>query len=136
MQPVTTSLRDRVAGAPWRRRIAARRSLDHIYRTGVAVVGGVVVAVGLVAVPLPGPGWLTVIAGLLVLASEFTWAERLLVFTRRNLARWLRWLARQRRAVRGVVAGSTALFTYAVVVVTLHVVGVPAWLPDAVPLWR
>jgi hypothetical protein len=31
---------------------------------------------GTVMLALPGPGWLTIAAGLAVLAREFTWAER------------------------------------------------------------
>src|SRR4051812_41184765 len=87
-----TSLRERVAGTKWRRRLAARRSTNHAYRVAVGLVGGLVVAFGLATIPLPGPGWLTVIAGLFVLASEFTWAERLLEYTRERVARWTDWV--------------------------------------------
>ena len=37
-----------------------------------------VVAVGIALIPLPGPGWLIVIAGLAIWAVEFHWARRLL----------------------------------------------------------
>jgi uncharacterized protein (TIGR02611 family) len=130
------SLRERVAGSGWRRRLAARRSLDAPYRVAVGVVGGLVVAIGLVTIPLPGPGWLTVIAGLFLLATEFTWAERLLEFTRRHVARWTGWLGRQSVAVRVALALVTAAFVYGVLVVTLHAFGVPDWVPGWVPLWR
>jgi len=33
---------------------------------------------GLAMLALPGPGWLTIAAGLAVLAREFSWARRLL----------------------------------------------------------
>jgi uncharacterized protein (TIGR02611 family) len=130
------SLRERVAHLRWRRRLAARRSLDAPYRAVVGVVGGLVVAVGAVSIPLPGPGWLIVIAGLFVLATEFTWAERVLEFTRRHVHRWSEWLGRQSMAVRAVVALLTAAFVYGVLVVTLHLLGVPDWVPGWVPLWR
>lgn len=129
-------LRERLAAQAWRRRVAASRVLDQVYRTGVAVVGGAVVAVGLVTVPLPGPGWLTVIAGLLVLSTEFACAERLLALTQQHVRRWADWLARQRLVVRLAVAAGTAASTCAATLVVLHVIGVPAWIPDAVPLWR
>ncbi len=130
------SLRERVAASHWRRRIAARRSVEAPYRLAVGVVGAVVVAVGIVTIPLPGPGWLTVIAGLFVLATEFAWAERLLAFTRRHVHRWTEWLGRQRLWVRIAVAALTAAFVCGVMVVTLHLTGVPEWVPGWVPLWR
>ena len=130
------SLRERVARSRWRRRLAARRAVDSAYRVGVGVVGGAVVAVGLVTIPLPGPGWFTVIAGLFVLASEFLWAERLLEFTKRHVRAWTEWLGRQSPWVRILVGVATAAFVYGVVVVVLHVVGVPDWVPRWVPVWR
>ncbi len=129
-------LRERVAATHWRQRLAARRPLDHGYRLVVGAVGGLVVAFGLVTIPLPGPGWLTVIAGLFLLATEFTWAERLLDFTRRHVRAWTEWLGRQRAWVRAAVALATAAFVYGVLVVVLHVMGVPDWMPGWVPLWR
>jgi uncharacterized protein (TIGR02611 family) len=130
------SLRERVRDTRWRRRLAARRSVDHAYRVVVGIVGGLVVALGLVTIPLPGPGWLTVIAGLFVLASEFTWAERLLEFTRRHVKRWTDWIKAQRLWVRVLISLATAAFVYGVLVVTLHLTGVPGWVPDWIPLWR
>ena len=130
------SLRERVAETRWRRRLAARRSLNHSYRICVGVVGALIVAVGIVTIPLPGPGWLTVIAGLFVLASEFTWAERLLEFTKKHVKRWTDWVTSQPVWVRLVIAAATAAFVYGVLVVTLHLTGVPDWVPGWVPLWR
>jgi uncharacterized protein (TIGR02611 family) len=130
------SLRERVAETRWRRRVGARRSVDHAYRVCVGIVGGLIVAFGLVTIPLPGPGWLTVIAGLFVLATEFFWAERLLEFTKRHVKAWTDWLGRQPVWVRMLVALATAAFVYGVLVVTLHLMGVPGWVPGWVPLWR
>ena len=130
------SLRERVADTKWRRRIAARRSTNHAYRVGVGIVGGLVVAFGLATIPLPGPGWLTVIAGLFVLASEFTWAERLLEFPKKHVRRWTDWVKAQRLWVRLLLGAVTAAFVYGIVVVSLHVIGVPDWVPGWVPLWR
>jgi uncharacterized protein (TIGR02611 family) len=120
----------------WRRRLAARRTVDHAYRVAVGIVGALIVAFGIVTIPLPGPGWLTVIAGLFVLATEFTWAERLLEFTKRHVKRWTDWVGRQPVWVRVLIALATAAFVYGVLVVTLHLTGVPGWVPGWVPLWR
>jgi len=130
------SLRERVADTRWRRRLAARRTLNHSYRVGVGIVGGLIVALGLATIPLPGPGWLTVIAGLCVLASEFTWAERVLEFTKKHVKRWTDWVTAQPMWVRLLIAAATAASVYGVLVVTLHLTGVPDWVPGWVPLWR
>jgi uncharacterized protein (TIGR02611 family) len=101
-------------------------------RVGTAVVGLAVVAVGIVLIPFPGPGWLIVLTGLAILALEFVWAQRLLAFTRRHLERWWRWVLRQSLVVRGLVAASGMVFVSGVVLVTL-------WLSfDTTPadLWR
>jgi uncharacterized protein (TIGR02611 family) len=130
------SLRERVARSRLRRRLAASRTVNHSYRVCVGIIGGLVVAVGLATIPLPGPGWLTVIAGLFVLATEFTWAERLLEFTNRHVKRWTNWLTRQPMWVRLLIGAATAAFVYGVLVVMLHIMGVPGWVPGWVPLWR
>ncbi|MFP5370794.1 MAG: PGPGW domain-containing protein [Actinomycetes bacterium] len=130
------SLRERVARSRWRRRLAARRTVDHGYRICVGIVGALIVAFGLVTIPLPGPGWFTVLAGLFVLATEFLWAERLLEFTRRHVKRWTDWVKARPVWVRLLLGLATAAFVYGVLVVTLHFVGVPAWVPGWVPLWR
>jgi uncharacterized protein (TIGR02611 family) len=130
------SLRERIAHTRWRRRIAARRSVNHSYRVGVGVVGGLIVALGLVTIPLPGPGWLTVIAGLFVLATEFLWAERLLEFTKKHVKRWTDWVGTCPVWLRFLIAAATAAFVLGVLVVTLHMTGVPDWVPGWVPLWR
>lgn len=105
-----------------RARIAAHRSTDLAYRGSVGVVGSLVLVVGVIAIPYPGPGWLIVFAGLGVLASEFSWAHRLLRIVRGRYNRFVSWFARQSLAVRGL--GAT--LTCAVVLVTLWVLGTAA----------
>jgi uncharacterized protein (TIGR02611 family) len=39
--------------------------------------GFILLAVGAVLLVLPGPGWLTIAAGLALLGAEFPWAKRL-----------------------------------------------------------
>jgi uncharacterized protein (TIGR02611 family) len=43
----------------------------------VAVVGFTVIAIGVVLLPLPGPGWAVIFGGLAILATEYVWARRL-----------------------------------------------------------
>lgn len=52
--------------------------LRHVRRVAVAVLGGAVLAVGVALLVLPGPGFLVIAAGFAILATEFTWAERML----------------------------------------------------------
>src|SRR5215470_7637076 len=66
MNPLKTLLRQRVAN----------------------LVGGwALVVVGVILIPLPGPGWLVVGIGLLVLGREVRWARRALVRLERFMRR-------------------------------------------------
>ena len=56
--------------------------LDLAWRVAVLTVGGVVVAAGIALLALPGPGWATILVGLMILASEFAWARRSLDWTK------------------------------------------------------
>lgn len=54
-------------------------ALPHPIRWVVAAtVGGTLLVLGLLFLVLPGPGIPLIIAGLAILATEFTWAELLL----------------------------------------------------------
>jgi uncharacterized protein (TIGR02611 family) len=64
-----------------------RRVVRTARRLGILLVGTGIVVLGVLLIPLPGPGWAVVIGGLAVLATEFTWAERLLRLTKRHAAR-------------------------------------------------
>ena len=57
-----------------------------IRRLVVAVLGGTLVLLGAALVVLPGPFTMPlVLAGLVVLSSEFAWAERLLIKSRAKI---------------------------------------------------
>ncbi|WP_331272248.1 TIGR02611 family protein [Motilibacter aurantiacus] len=121
----------------WRdRRIATSRTRRMVWRTIIGALGGLIVVLGLALVPLPGPGWLIVFLGVGVLATEFTWAERLLELGKDLLDKWTDWLGRQPIWVRGLIGLACFVFVCAVVVVTLRIVGAPGWVPDWVPLVR
>lgn len=48
----------------------------HARRASVAVAGGTTVLVGIVLLPLPGPGTLVILGGLSILGREFPKARR------------------------------------------------------------
>lgn len=78
-------------------------------RTAVGAAGSSLVVVGLVLVPLPGPGWAVVLSGMAVLGSEFAWAERLSHRARDLLARSARRVRSARLPIRAAVGvGLTA----------------------------
>lgn len=52
------------------------RAWRWIRRWGVYIVGWLLVVVGIAALALPGPGLLTLVAGIAVLSQEYEWAER------------------------------------------------------------
>lgn len=81
----------------------------HTKRVTIAVLGGSVVLIGAVLIPYPGPGWLIVFAGLAILATEFSFAERLLGRLRVLYERWLNWLRRQHRSVQILALCGTGL---------------------------
>lgn len=97
----------------FRERVEARPTLRRVYRIVIAVVGGIVLAAGIVLIPYPGPGWAVVFIGLAILASEFTWARRVLTFARHKYDAWTDWLGRQSFLVRLAVLAGTGLVVLA-----------------------
>jgi uncharacterized protein (TIGR02611 family) len=72
----------------------ARRLLRVSRKVGVAVMGGSVVLLGVAFLFLPAPGSVVIPLGLALLATEFSWARRLLRHVKTLVAR-----AAQRAAV-------------------------------------
>jgi uncharacterized protein (TIGR02611 family) len=97
-----------------------QKAKRHAKRVTIAIVGATVLLVGIVAIPYPGPGWLIVFAGLTILATEFTWAQRLLDFARGKYNAWTAWLKRRHIIVQMAVLILTGL----VVVLTLWLLNV------------
>ena len=84
-------------------------------KIGVGVLGSLVVVVGIILIPFPGPGWAIVILGLAILALEFTWAKNLLEFTKRHVKSWTHWIGRQSWPMRGLIGVVGMIFVAAVV---------------------
>lgn len=75
----------------------------------IGITGGLVVIVGLILVPYPGPGWLIVFAGLAILATEFEFASKVLDFAKGKYEQWVAWLKRQNIFIRILVLALTGL---------------------------
>jgi uncharacterized protein (TIGR02611 family) len=84
-------------------------------RIGIGILGSLVVALGLVLIPLPGPGWAIVILGLAIWALEFTWAKNLLDFTRRHVRTWTGWIGRQPLPLRLLLGTVGLIFVAAII---------------------
>jgi len=110
--------------------VLANTHTARIYRSIVCGLGTLVVLIGLMLVPLPGPGWLIVIIGLFIISSEFKWAQRLLRFVRVNVEKWTHWVMAQRLWVRWTIGALTALFVAVVVWCVFKLIGLPDWVPN------
>lgn len=107
-----------------RHRLRQQPVANLAYRIGVAVVGLAVLAIGLLAIPYPGPGWAIVFVGLAILATEFIWARRVLTFVRERYDGSMVWFRAQGLWLQ--VAG--VVFTTAVVLATMWLLGVLGWI--------
>lgn len=91
----------------------AKRSAKRIV---IGIAGGLVLVVGIIAIPYPGPGWLIVFAGLAILATEFAWAQTLLDHAKGKYDAWQAWLCRQSLMIRVTFW----LLTFMVVIATIY----------------
>lgn len=102
----------RIAGAV-RARVHRLPGGRIVWRVMIGLVGTGVVIIGIVLLPLPGPGWLIIFLGLGILATEFAWAQRLLARARRFVTAWTSWVARQPRWGQVLIAGLGLVFLLA-----------------------
>jgi uncharacterized protein (TIGR02611 family) len=74
-------------GPDWLHRLKMRATGDStlrrlIWRVVATSMGVLIILAGLSMLVLPGPGWAAIFLGLAVLATEYAWANRLLVVTK------------------------------------------------------
>jgi uncharacterized protein (TIGR02611 family) len=96
-------------------RIRANRTARLALRIGIGTLGTLVVALGIVLIPFPGPGWAIVILGLAIWAIEFVWAKNLLEFTKRHVQSWTRWIGRRTLPMRALIGVVGLVFVGAIV---------------------
>jgi uncharacterized protein (TIGR02611 family) len=127
-----TRARVRVVRSRVRRTPAGRIA----WRVGVGLIGGIVLLVGVIAIPGPGQGWAMVFLGLAILSTEFSWAHRARVALWRRLRQGRAFYSARPPRTRAllmtllvlVVGGTLLLVTWGSLVLT----GIPGWLPEPV----
>ncbi len=111
----------------WRRRIRQNPHQLRVYRVGVAVAGLLLICLGLVTGPLPGPGGIPlVLLGLAIWSSEFEWAYRLRQRFKAEIKKFRAWPTGKKVAFWLVFFVVCAGFGYTYLVV----LGPPFWMPD------
>jgi len=111
----------------WRRRIRQNPHQLRIYRVGVGVLGLLLICLGIVTGPLPGPGGIPlVLLGLAIWSSEFEWAYRLRQRFKAEAHKFRGWSARKKVAFWVAFFAVCASFGYGY----LLVLGTPFWVPD------
>jgi len=61
----------------FRAKMRSNRVTSVAWKTVVAAIGSTFLVFGLIFLVTPGPGWAIIFLGLVILASEFAWASRL-----------------------------------------------------------
>lgn len=114
----------------WRQPILANPHSARLYRIIVGGLGTLIVLIGLLLVPFPGPGWLIVIIGLFVISSEFRWAQRILHFVRKYVEKWTHWLLARPLWARWTLGAVTAAFVAVIIWAAFRIMGLPDWVPE------
>ncbi|GGG75125.1 TIGR02611 family protein [Corynebacterium pelargi] len=86
-----------------------QRRYGFLVRPLVLTLGTLIVIVGLITIPFPGPGWLTVFIGIGVLSLEVHWAARLLGWGVTSYDRFSTWYQPQPKKVRYSIISGTVL---------------------------
>ncbi len=90
----------------------------HSKKVAIGIIGAIVLLIGIVLIPYPGPGWLIVFAGLAILATEFEFAQGALDKARGIYDAWTDWVKTQPYWVQLL----TLMFTGLAVVMTVWLV--------------
>jgi uncharacterized protein (TIGR02611 family) len=109
--------------ARWREGIRGKPATELAYRIVVGVVGLVMLVVGIIAIPYPGPGIAICFVALTILATEFAWARRAHGWARRRVDPVVAWFATRGRWGRAL----GTVLTGVVLVGSLWVFGVLGW---------
>lgn len=117
---------------PWRARIRRDPRKLFFYRIGVALAGVLLMIAAAITGPLPGPGGIPLfLLGLAVWASEFEWAQSVMMWFKKQFDRYRGW-RRSRRLLFWVLV---VLGFWCIGWITMTISGAPPWLPGQVQDW-
>lgn len=102
------------------------RSKKQARRVLIGTVGGLLLVIGVIAIPYPGPGWAIVFVALAILSTEFEWAKDLLHFARGKYDAWQAWVKQQSLWLQALLL----LVTSTVVIITLWLLNVYGYTND------
>ena len=112
----------------WRRKIRENKRRLMVYRIAVGVLGLILIALGLVSGPIPGPGGIPlVLLGLAVWSSEFEWAHQLMLWFKKELHRYRTWPGATKGVFWVIFFACCGMIGY----FYLLALGIPGWLPES-----
>jgi len=113
----------------WRRKIREDQRKLVVYRFAVGFLGLILIVLGFIIAPLPGPGGTPLILlGLAVWSSEFEWAHQLMQWFKAKLRRYRTWSVAKKGLFWVTFFSCCGLLGYIYLVIT----GIPGWLPESV----
>ncbi len=116
----------------WRAKIRRDPRKLFFYRIGVLVAGLVLMIGAILTGPIPGPGGIPLfLLGLAVWASEFEWAQSVMVWFKKMFRRYLR-LPRSKRILFWVVV---IVGAWIAGYVGMLLFGIPPWAPGWARRW-
>ncbi|MFT4165586.1 MAG: PGPGW domain-containing protein [Microlunatus sp.] len=111
----------------WRRRIRQNPHQLRVYRIGVAIAGLLLICLGIITGPLPGPGGIPlVLLGLATWSSEFEWAYRLRLRLKAEMKKYSGWPTAKKVAFWLLFSATCGSLAYSY----LLLLGIPFWMPE------
>lgn len=75
----------------WRETIKDKPVPFFFYKFTIIMVSFIIIVIGIIGIPAPGPGSLIIFAGLSLLATEVLWAKRQVRFIKLHFLRVRKW---------------------------------------------
>ncbi|MDO5099811.1 MAG: TIGR02611 family protein [Corynebacterium sp.] len=129
MSPMRDAVNAKIDAITSRHEAMKAKRFGFLVRPTVLVLGWLVVVFGIITIPLPGPGWLTVFVGIGILSLELHWASRVLAWGVRRYDQFTTWYQSQTRVTRASLVAASCAAVWVAVGGTVFV----AWKLGAIP---